>query len=187
VWAALQSVPGVPRLKVLASGPLPPNPSELLSSDRTANVLAALLAEADIVLVDSPPVLPVADALVLFRRVDATLLVFSARTTTRKQAATALAMVQQVNGPLIGAVLNGVPGQAGYGGYRGRYEAADTIGAGAVPVPSGAARSPNGNGAVPPPTGQESVAAPSRLAPPTAGNGQKRARRPDAAPKRRRP
>ena len=203
VWAALQSVPGVPRLKVLASGPLPPNPSELLSSERTANVLAALLAEADIVLVDSPPVLPVADALVLFRRVDATLLVFSARTTTRKQAATALAMVQQVNGPLIGAVLNGVPGQAGYGGYRGRYEPAEANGAGtgaaaaaatatataaatATGAGAGAVRSPNGNGAVTTPTGREGAAAPSRLAPPTAGNGQKRARRPDAAPKRRR-
>ncbi len=184
VWSALQSVPGVPRLKVLASGPLPPNPSELLSSDRTANVLAALLAEADIILVDSPPVLPVADALVLFRRVDATLLVFSARTTTRKQAATALAMVQQVNGPLIGAVLNGVPSQAGYGGYRGRYEADETNGAGTVS--GGAVRPSNSNGATPAPTGREGAAAPSRLAPPTAGNGHKRARRPDAAPKWRR-
>ena len=147
-------------------------------------MLAALLAEADIILVDSPPVLPVADALVLFRRVDATLLVFSARTTTRKQAATALAMVQQVNGPLIGAVLNGVPGQAGYGGYRGRYEAAETTGR--ARLPPRRLRS-NGNGAVPPPTGREGAAAPSRLVPPTAGNGQKRARRPDAAPKRRRP
>jgi non-specific protein-tyrosine kinase len=182
VWAALQSVPGVPRLKLLASGPLPPNPSELLSSDRTANVLAALLAEADIILVDSPPVLPVADALVLFRRVDATLLVFSARTTTRKQAATALAMVQQVNGPLIGAVLNGVPAQAGYG-YRGRYESAE--GNGAAGVSAELLRS-NGNGAVSPTAGREGAAAPPRLVSPTAGNGQKRARRPDAAPKRRR-
>ncbi|MEA2828887.1 MAG: tyrosine-protein kinase [Actinomycetota bacterium] len=181
VWAALQSVPGVPRLKVLASGPLPPNPSELLSSDRTANVLAALLAEADIVLVDSPPVLPVADALVLFRRVDATLLVFSARTTTRKQATTALAMVQQVNGPLIGAVLNGVPAQAGYG-YRGRYEAVDTNGAGAVATE---VLRPNGNGAVSLPAPREGAAAPSRLARPAAGNGQKRTRRPDAANRRR--
>jgi non-specific protein-tyrosine kinase len=184
VWAALQDVPGVPRLRVLASGPLPPNPSELLSSDRTANVLAALQAEADIILVDSPPVLPVTDALVLFRRVDATLLVFSARTTTRKQATAALAMVQQVNGPLIGAVLNGVPSQAGYG-YRGRYEPVEQNGAGAAPAPADGARA-NGNGAASPSTGREGAAAPSRPVPPTAGNGQKRVRRPDEAPKRRR-
>jgi len=182
VWAALQDVPGVPRLRVLASGPLPPNPSELLSSDRTANVLASLQAEADIILVDSPPVLPVTDALVLFRRVDATLLVFSARTTTRKQATAALAMVQQVNGPLIGAVLNGVPSHAGYG-YRGRYEPVEKNGAAAVPADGARA---NGNGAGPPSAGREGVAAPSRLAPPPAGNGQKRVRRPDEAPKRRR-
>ena len=184
VWAALQDVPGVPRLKVLASGPLPPNPSELLSSDRTANVLAALQAEADIILVDSPPVLPVTDALVLFRRVDATLLVFSARTTTRKQATAALAMVQQVNGPLIGAVLNGVPSQAGYG-YRGRYEQVEQNGAGVAPA-DGARANGNGSPATPPSTGREGAAAPSRLVPPTAGNGQKRVRRPDEAPKRRR-
>ena len=75
---ALQDVPEVPRLRLLASGPLPPNPSELLSSGRTEEVFAALKAEADIVLIDSPPVLPVTDALVLFRQVDATLMVFSA-------------------------------------------------------------------------------------------------------------
>ncbi|MEA2686399.1 MAG: tyrosine-protein kinase, partial [Actinomycetota bacterium] len=65
---ALQPVTEVPRLRVLASGPLPPNPSELLSSGRTKEVFAALKAEADIVLIDSPPVLPVTDALVLFRQ-----------------------------------------------------------------------------------------------------------------------
>ena len=144
-------------------------------------MLAALQAEADIVLVDSPPVLPVTDALVLFRRVDATLLVFSARTTTRKQAIAALAMVQQVDGPLIGAVLNGVPSQAG--GYRGRYEPVEKNGAGAVPADG--ART-NGNGAAPTAAGREGAAAPSRLVPPTAGNGQKRVRRPDEAPRRRR-
>jgi polysaccharide biosynthesis transport protein len=124
VSAAMQNVPGVPRLRLLASGPLPPNPSELLSSRRTADVFAALAAEADIVLIDAPPVLPVTDALVLFRHVDATLMVFSADTTTRKEAAAAMAKVRQVEGPVIGAVLNGVKAEDGYGygGYSYRYE-----------------------------------------------------------------
>ncbi|MEA2828879.1 MAG: tyrosine-protein kinase [Actinomycetota bacterium] len=123
VSAALQNVPGVPRLRLLASGPLPPNPSELLSSKRTADVFAALAADADIVLIDTPPVLPVTDALVLFRHVDATLMVFSADTTTRKEAAAAIAKVRQVDGPVIGAVLNGVKAESGYGyGYSYRYE-----------------------------------------------------------------
>ena len=120
---ALQAVPDVPRLRLVASGPLPPNPSELLSSGRTREVFAALRAEADIVLIDSPPVLPVTDALVLFRQVDATLMVFSAGGTTQKQASTALAMAKQVDAPLIGTVLNGVTVPGGYGnqyayGYR---------------------------------------------------------------------
>lgn len=112
---ALQPVPGIPRLRLLASGPLPPNPSELLSSGRTKEVFAALKADADIVLIDSPPVLPVTDALVLFRHVDATLMVFAAGSTTQKQASTALAMAQQVNAPLVGTVLNGGPSSGDYG------------------------------------------------------------------------
>ncbi len=112
---ALQSVPGVPRLRVLASGPLPPNPSELLSSGRTKEVFAALKGEADIILIDSPPVLPVTDALVLFRHVDATIMVFAVGQTTQKQAATALAMAQQVDAPLVGTLLNGVQVAGGYG------------------------------------------------------------------------
>ena len=81
-------------------------------------MFSALAADADIVLIDAPPVLPVTDALVLFRHVDATLMVFSADTTTRKEAAAAMAKVRQVDGPVIGAVLNGVKAESGYGyGY----------------------------------------------------------------------
>ena len=97
--AALQDVPGVPRLRVLASGPCPPNPSELLSSDRTADVLRRPPAEADIVLVDSPPVLPVTDALVLFRHVDATLLVFSAAPPPASRHARAWPWCSRSTGP----------------------------------------------------------------------------------------
>jgi capsular exopolysaccharide synthesis family protein len=123
VSAALQDVPGVPRLRLMASGPIPPNPSELLASQRAADVFTALAVDADIVLIDSPPVLPVTDALVLFRHVDATLMVFSAGATTRKEAAAALGKVRQVNGPLIGAVLNNVKEEGAYGGYAYRYQA----------------------------------------------------------------
>jgi non-specific protein-tyrosine kinase len=122
VSAALQEVPGVPRLRLLASGPIPPNPSELLASQRAADVFAALAADADIVLIDSPPVLPVTDALVLFRHVDATIMVFGAGSTSRKELAAALARVRQINGPLVGAVLNRVKAEPGYG-YAYRYQA----------------------------------------------------------------
>jgi len=148
---ALQTVPDVPRLRLLASGPLPPNPSELLSSSRTREVFAALKAEADIVLIDSPPVLPVTDALVLFRQVDATLMVFSAGGTTQKQASSALAMAKQVDAPLVGAVLNGVSAPGGYGGqysygYRTDPEAGDADGGKRTSRVETAAR--NGSGRV---------------------------------------
>src|SRR5205823_7989109 len=68
---AVQEIPDERLMMLLASGVLPPNPSELLSSRRTVQVLSALQAESDIVLLDCPPVLPVTDASVLSARVDA--------------------------------------------------------------------------------------------------------------------
>jgi succinoglycan biosynthesis transport protein ExoP len=124
---ALQPVPGQERLLVLASGPLPPNPAELLSSNRTADLFRNLAAQADVVLVDCPPILPVTDSIVLSQRVDATVLVVSARTTSRKAAHRAAEMLHQVNAPLIGAVLNGVTEESGYGGYSSRYYAATNV------------------------------------------------------------
>jgi polysaccharide biosynthesis transport protein len=121
---AMQEVPDQARLSLLASGPLPPNPSELLASKRTVEVLGSLQAEYDIVLVDVPPVLPVTDALVLSSRVDATLLVAVAGATSRKEAARAVELLGQVEAPLVGAVLNGVDTEGSYGyAYQSyRYE-----------------------------------------------------------------
>jgi capsular exopolysaccharide synthesis family protein len=144
ISAVLQQAPGVRRLRVLPSGPLPPNPSELLSSERTAEVFAALRAEADIVLIDSPPVLPVTDALVLFRQADAAIMVFSARKTTRKQASTALQMAHQVDAPLVGAVLNGVSLKKGYSNYSyAYYYATDEPNGSKAPTPE--AKASNGS------------------------------------------
>jgi polysaccharide biosynthesis transport protein len=136
---ALQPIPGQERLLVLASGPLPPNPSELLSSSRTADLFRNLANQADIVLIDSPPVLPVTDSLVLSQRVDSTVLVSSARVTTRKAAHRAAEMLHQVNAPLVGAVLNGVTEEGGYGSYAARYYTSEN-------VARNGERSTNGNG-----------------------------------------
>jgi capsular exopolysaccharide synthesis family protein len=112
---ALQSVPDQPRIMVLASGPIPPNPSELLSSQRTTDLLSQIASQADIVLVDCPPVLPVTDAAVLATKVDGTLVVASAGTTTTKDLARTLELLGQVDAPLLGVVLNGGTAEAGYG------------------------------------------------------------------------
>jgi len=105
---------------ILPAGTPPPNPSELLSSNKAAAVIKALAEEFDIVLVDTTPVLPVTDALVVSRFVDATLLVVDARSTSRKAVRRALQLLGQVNAPVLGLVLNGMPegGDYGYGyGY----------------------------------------------------------------------
>lgn len=112
---AMQEVPGQARLSLLSSGPLPPNPSELLSSRRTVEVLGSLQAEYDIVLLDAPPVLPVTDSIILSGRVDATLLVVVAGSTSRKEAARAMELLRQVDAPVVGAVLNGAETEDSHG------------------------------------------------------------------------
>jgi polysaccharide biosynthesis transport protein len=112
--AAVQQVPDEARLFVLASGPLPPNPSELLASRRADEVVDALRAEFDVVLIDSPPVLPVTDAAVLSRVVDGTLLVATVRTTRKKALLRAVEALRQVDAPIVGTVLNGLPVDSAY-------------------------------------------------------------------------
>jgi capsular exopolysaccharide synthesis family protein len=118
---AVQPVPAIPRLFLLASGPLPPNPAELLGTSKASAVLQALQEEFDMILIDCPPVLPVTDAAVVSHLVDATLLVATAGTTSRRALGLATGVLRQVDAPLIGTVLNGISGQPGYG-YGSSYE-----------------------------------------------------------------
>jgi non-specific protein-tyrosine kinase len=129
--AALQPFPGVPGLSVLASGPIPSDPSELLASRRTAEVLSSLRANGALVLIDTPPILPVTDALVVSKWVDATLLVTASGSSTRRQVQRALELLAQVEAPVVGSVLNKAPaGTTGYGyGYgEGTYHGQDPSG-----------------------------------------------------------
>lgn len=121
---ALQSVEGQPLIHLLASGPIPPNPSEMLATDRMAELLSTLAEHCDIVLIDCPPVLPVTDAIVLSSRVDATLLVVRAGRTHTGQLRRAVELLAQVAAPPLGTVINGLTGEDGYGyayGYGYRY------------------------------------------------------------------
>ncbi len=103
----LQETP-VPGLKLLASGPLPPNPSELLGSRRMEEIIALLQDKGDMVLFDAPPVIAVTDAAVLASKVDAVLLVINAGRTKREHARRAKALLEKVNARLIGTALNHV-------------------------------------------------------------------------------
>jgi len=110
------------RLLVLASGPRPPNPSELLSSQRAADLFESLTDRGDLLLVDSPPVLPVTDALVISGIVDATLVVGTAGSTAKRGLHSAITALRQVDAPLVGAVLNGIGAAEAYAyGYTYGY------------------------------------------------------------------
>lgn len=114
----------VTNLRLLTSGTLPPNPSELLASRRMGDVIAALQQQADIILFDAPPVVAVTDAAVLASKVDAVLLVVSAGKTKREHARKARALLEKVNARLIGTVLNNVKGETSLYQYYSSEEKA---------------------------------------------------------------
>ncbi len=122
---ALQPVPGTPGLYLLASGPTPPNPSELLSDPRGKAVLAQLAERADLVLIDSPPVLPVTDAAVLATQVDGVIMITSVGNSSRKDVARAIEVLGRVNAPLVGMVLNKASESDSYAYYRYSYGPTD--------------------------------------------------------------
>ena len=104
--------PVQPGLTALTSGAVPPNPAELLSSQRFPPILAALRERFDIIVVDAPPILPAADAAVLAAHADAVLLVVHAGKTTQNQFDRALGSLGQVRARVLGVVLNMVPARA---------------------------------------------------------------------------
>jgi capsular exopolysaccharide synthesis family protein len=117
-------------LKLLPSGPLPPNPSELLASQRMRSRLAELSEVADVVILDSPPTMAVSDPAVLARHTDGTLLVINAQRTRGQRAAQVVKILQHAGASVVGAVLNRVPHRKGdsyYGAYYGAVETVETV------------------------------------------------------------
>ena len=99
---------GVPNLTLLTSGPVPPNPSELLGSEKMKQLLAQLREEYDYVLIDAPPVIAVTDAAVLASKVDGVVLVLDSGNVRPEMAQQAQKLIQAANGKLLGAILNKV-------------------------------------------------------------------------------
>jgi len=107
VAAALQQPSDAP-LSVLTSGQLPPNPAELVGSLAMEALVRELRQEADLILIDCPPILPVADPMLVARLADGVLVVARAGATTTERLAAARAAVQRAGVPLLGAILNAV-------------------------------------------------------------------------------
>lgn len=129
--SALQR-PGDEQLLVLASGKMPPNPSELLGSQKMSELIESLKEWADWIIVDSPPLLAVADAAAIARWADGVLMVTRGGTSTREAARKGREMLEKVGARIIGVVVWGLEETAGgrgygyyydgyYGGYYGGY------------------------------------------------------------------
>ena len=93
-------------LSLITAGVLPPDPSELVGSSRMRDMLARFAESFDVVVIDSPPVLPVADAAILATMADGALLVVRAGATNRKAAQLAVQQLEDVDARVLGVVLN---------------------------------------------------------------------------------
>jgi non-specific protein-tyrosine kinase len=110
-------------IDVLSSGPLPPNPSELLASRQMTALLEELRDRYDMVLLDSPPLLPVTDAAAVAPATDGAILVCRFNETTREQIGRAAEALRAVSAPLLGTVFTMVPdsGPRAYAQYNSYY------------------------------------------------------------------
>lgn len=104
-------------MQVLGAGPLPPNPSEILGSQIMVQLLDELHRYADVIVIDSAPVLPVTDSVALATQVDGVILVARAGKTQRSAAAEASRRLEAVGANVVGCLLNGVSNYDSSGYY----------------------------------------------------------------------
>src|SRR5439155_25762665 len=117
---------GVDGLRVLTCGERAPNPAEMLGSEAMTQLIEHLRLEADMVILDTPPCLPVTDAELLASRVDATVVVVEAGKSPRDTVKSTMELLGQVRARVIGCVLNKIDqSKKGayyhYNYYRGGY------------------------------------------------------------------
>ena len=99
---------------VLTGGPVPPNPSEILQSHATRDLLGRLRAMYDLVVIDAPPLLPVADAAITAAEVDGAIVVVRHGKTTREQLRHSVERLEQVGARTFGVVVNMTPRRRQY-------------------------------------------------------------------------
>ena len=121
---------GIPRLRLLPAGSIPPNPTELLASAQMSWLHEALSEMADLIVYDTPPVLPVADTLELAHHADLTFIVARAEQCHRRELQHSIERLRGVGAEVGGVVVNGVTGGRkgygyGYGAYGYGYKSAE--------------------------------------------------------------
>jgi len=100
--------PGIENLSIITSGSLPPNPLEILNLPAMEELIRELKGEFDVLIFDSPPILPVADAVVLGSKLEGTVLVYRAGRTARGALRRAKALLDSVKANVLGIVLNDI-------------------------------------------------------------------------------
>lgn len=113
--------PAFPNLTILPSGTIPPNPAELLASPGAKAVFESFRKAAEVVIVDSPPILPVTDAVVISEFVDTVVLIVNADKTPGRDVRESLSRLRAVDAPIEGVVLNSVVPSSGRYRYVYRY------------------------------------------------------------------
>jgi capsular exopolysaccharide synthesis family protein len=98
----------IPNLSILTSGPIPPNPSELLSSNTMGNFMEDMLEQFDYVLFDTPPILAVTDAQIIANRCDGVIMVVASGKTNKDVALKGKELLEQAKSRILGVVVNGV-------------------------------------------------------------------------------
>lgn len=147
----------VPGLQVLVSGEQPPNPAEMLESRRMTEILQGLRQRSDIVIVDSPPVLVVADASILASRCSGAVLVVDSGRTRTEGARKVTDIMQRSQVKLLGAVLNRVGGR-GRGYYYNYYYYSSSKGTKSkTKAHAGVGTNVNSNGKTPAPSEKETT------------------------------
>lgn len=121
-WQECGKKVALPGLLLISSGPVPPNPSDLVSSDRFKQLLGKIQEDADLILIDSPPILSASDSLAVAAHTDGMLLVCQSHKTRIDALGHAAHAVRQGGIRLVGVVINRQKGQQGasyYGEYYG--------------------------------------------------------------------
>src|SRR5690625_2699006 len=113
-WQEALQPTEVEGLSVLPSGPIPPNPAELLGSQRMKKLLEEMEQAVDLVIIDAPPIIAVTDAGILSRWSDGVLLVVSAGITPREIAKSAKEQLEQVGARILGDVVNRLSDDSSY-------------------------------------------------------------------------
>ena len=113
--------PGIDKLNIVTSGFLPPNPSECLNSARLDEIMREFRQQYDLVLIDTPPILPVADSIILGRKADGTLLVYEVGDIPRVALRRAKLILEQAQVKVLGIVLNNMRAEISMEQYHFNY------------------------------------------------------------------